>query len=381
MRISIIASIATALAAVLVGVVPASASTAARPLCPPVPGQVRCLSWYSPSAARSFADAPTGLGATDLESAYNVPITRSSNAVVAVSIAYDAPNLEHDLNVYRAQYGLGQCTAANGCLTKVNQRGQASPLPRPNSDWAVEETLDVSMISAACPHCRILVVEGDTPSPADLAATENTAAALGAQVVTNSYGIAETGSTVQYAAAYNHPGHVIVVSSGDAGFGPGSFPAVLPSVTSVGGTVLTKASNARGWTEAAWRYSSSACSAYLAKPSWQHDSHCGGRTVADVSAAADQIAIYNTDIGGWRPIGGTSASAPFIAGLYALAGNASTVKPGYPYAHPSSLFDVTTGTNDLRENGAACGNDYLCVAAAGYDAPTGLGSPDGIGAF
>jgi hypothetical protein len=103
--------------------------------------------------------------------------------------------------------------------------------------------------------------------------------------------------------------------------------------------------------------------------------------VADVSAAAEQIAIYNTDQGGWLPVAGTSASSPFVAGVYGLAGNASTVRPGYEYAHTSGLFDVTSGNNDFRENGGACGNDYLCVSDVGYDGPTGLGSPNGIGAF
>ncbi|MFI9383520.1 peptidase S8 [Kutzneria sp. NPDC052558] len=382
MRMRTIASLALALAVFTTSAAaPASAATTSRPLCPPVPGQARCLSWYAPGTAHARADASVGLGADDLQSAYNVPITRNSTALVAVSIAFDAPNLEQDLNIYRAQYGLGACTAANGCLTKVNQRGRTAPLPPADSDWEVEETLDVSMISAACPHCRILVVEGDTPSLADLAATENTAVALGAQVVSNSYGAGETGSVVQYAGAYDHPGHVIVASSGDAGFGPGSFPAVLSTVASIGGTVLAKADNARGWTETTWQYSSSGCSAYIAKPAWQHDNHCGSRTVADVSAAADHIAIYNTDAGGWLSVGGTSASAPFIAGLYGLAGNAATVRPGDEYSHTAALFDITTGNNDARENGGACGNDYLCVAAPGYDAPTGLGSPNGIAAF
>src|SRR5207237_504640 len=161
--------------------------------------------------------------------------------------------------------------------------------------WEVEETLDVSMISAACPHCRILVVEGNTPDPADLSQTENTAVRLGAQVVSNSYSGLENGATAQYDAAYNHPGHVIVASGGDAGYGPTTgMPAALPSVTAVGGTVLSKADNARGWSETAWQGSSSGCSAYDAKPSWQHDTDCPMRTVADVSAAAQQIAIYNT---------------------------------------------------------------------------------------
>jgi subtilase family serine protease len=382
MRIRTIASIALACAvAALTVAAPAFAAPAtARPLCASVAGQDRCLTWYTPGTARASDDS-VGLGATDLESAYKLPVANNSNTLVAVSIAFDAPNLEQDLNTYRTQYGLGACTIASGCLTKVNQTGAASPLPAPEAGWEVEETLDVSMISAACPHCRILVVEGNTPSPDDLAATENTAVALGAQVVSNSYGGGEWGGDAQQAAAYNHPGHVIVASSGDGGYGPTGFPAALPSVTAVGGTVLTKADNARGWSESAWQLSSSGCSAYNRKPSWQHDTDCPTRTVADVSAAAQQIAIYNTDQGGWLPVNGTSASAPFVAGIYGLAGNATTVKPGYEYAHTSALFDVTSGTNDFRENGGACGNDYLCTSVAGYDGPTGLGTPNGTGAF
>jgi hypothetical protein len=42
--------------------------------------------------------------------------------------------------------------------------------------------------------------------------------------------------------------------------------------------------------------SGSGCSAYVAKPSWQHDPHCPGRTVADVSALAWNIPVYDQ----WR---------------------------------------------------------------------------------
>jgi hypothetical protein len=362
------------------------------------PGHERCLTLYAPQAAvnRAIAAgiagppaAPAGWGATDIEAAYRLPASRTSGQTVAVSIAYDTPRLEQYLNVYRTRYGLPRCTAASGCFRKVNQAGNATPLPPSGvgSGWDVEAALDVSMISAACPACRILVVEARSNSDKDMAATEDAAARLGAQVISNSYGQRENGAAMAYARAYDHPGHMIVVSSGDFGFTAAMFPAALGNVTAVGGTQLTKASNPRGWTEQVWNdpagASGSGCSAYVAKPAWQHDAHCRMRAIADVSAVAANIPIYNADYGGWLTVEGTSASAPLIAGIYGLAGNAVTITPGNPYRHASALFDVTAGGNDWfnAAGGATCDHDYLCTAAKGYDAPTGLGTPNGTGAF
>jgi subtilase family serine protease len=159
-------------------------------------------------------------------------------------------------------------------------------------------------------------------------------------------------------------------------------------VTAVGGTTLTR--SASGFTESAWSGAGSGCSAYEAKPSWQSDTGCARRTVADVSAVADPntgVAVYDSNCNalqsllgqcfkGWGVVGGTSASAPIVAGVYALAGNASTVTYGSaPYANRGALHDVTTGSN------GSCGGSYLCTAGAGYDGPTGLGTPNGTGAF
>jgi len=244
----------------------------------------------------------------------------------------------------------------------------------------------VSMVSAACPLCKIIVVEGNSATFGSLAAAEDTAVRLGAQVISNSYGARESGFTQAYATDYNHPGHVVVASSGDYGYTAAMSPANFASVTSVGGTELARVSNARGWTEKVWNNrfgaSGSGCSAYVAKPSWQHDPHCPGRTIADVSALAWNVPIYDSSVpknlgGPWLTIGGTSASSPLIAGMYALAGNAATVKPGHEYTHASALFAVTTGDNDWfnEAHGASCGYDYLCVAKKGYDAPTRAGHP------
>ncbi len=195
-------------------------------------------------------------------------------------------------------------------------------------------------------------------------------------------------------AHFNHPGIAITASSGDNGYGV-SYPAASRYVTAVGGTSLKKASNARGWTETAWSGAGSGCSAYDAKPSWQTDTGCAKRTVADVSAVADPntgVAVYDTanscgtssycdyliSIGvvqgadGWVQVGGTSASSPIIASVYALGGHSSA---SWTYAHTASLNDVTSGSN------GSCSGSYLCTAKAGYDGPTGLGTPNGTGAF
>jgi hypothetical protein len=419
MRISRIAAAAAALtvmgmlAAAVPGVatagtVPRAPRAAERAACPVArPGQERCWALYAPEVAVSRAIAeraagkrvpagsttPKGWGAASIESAYKLPVTKGTGQTIGIAAALSTPNLASDLAVYREHYGLPSCTTASGCLRIVNQDGKTSPLPHPDPlGWGVEETLDVSMVSAACPHCKIILVEAKLPTYGDLAAAENTAVRLGANIVSNSYGARESGFTQAFAKDYNHPGHVTVASTGDFGFTAANFPANLASVTAAGGTKLTKATNARGWTESVWNdihgATGSGCSAYVTKPAWQHDPHCPGRTVGDVAAVATNIALYDSSVskklgGPWLNVGGTSASSPLIAGIYGLAGNAATVQPGNEYAHASALFDVTTGNNDwlTGAHGASCGHDYLCVAKKGYDAPTGLGTPDGIGAF
>ncbi|MEV8609942.1 hypothetical protein AB0383_18780 [Amycolatopsis sp. NPDC051373] len=183
--------------------------------------------------------------------------------------------------------GLPPCTSDTGCFRKVNQRGDAAPLPGSSFGWNLESTLDVSVVSAACPSCRILVVEGDSPLLPDLAATEDTAVRLGAKIVTNSYGGRENGYSLSFASSYQHSGVTTVVSSGDDGFTAAGCPAVLPDAVAVGGTTLSRDPSDRAFAESAWLSGGSGCSAYVAKPAWQRDPHCRNRTVADVSAVAE----------------------------------------------------------------------------------------------
>ncbi|MFB7645399.1 putative Ig domain-containing protein [Streptomyces sp. NPDC056085] len=330
--------------------------------------------------------APSGYGPTDLQSAYALPSSAGAGATVAIVDAQDDPNAESDLATYRSQYGLPACTTANGCFKKVDQNGGTN-YPTADSGWAGEISLDVDMVSAVCPQCHILLVEATSANMGDLGAAVNRAVTMGAKYVSNSYGGSEDSTDPSSDASYfNHPGVAITVSSGDSGYGV-EYPAASQYVTSVGGTSLSRASNTRGWSESVWGTSSggegagSGCSAYDPKPSWQKDTGCAKRTVADVSAVADPntgLAVYDSyQATGWNVYGGTSASSPIIASVYALAGTpaANTVPASYPYAHTSSLNDVTSGAN------GSCSPAYLCQAAAGYDGPTGLGTPNGTAAF
>ncbi|MGW1564055.1 carboxypeptidase regulatory-like domain-containing protein [Streptomyces sp. NPDC002144] len=340
----------------------------------------------------SASVTPSGYGAADLQSAYSLPADGGAGQTIAIVDAYDDPSAEADLAVYREQYGLPACTTANGCFTKVDQRGGTN-YPAPDAGWAGEISLDLDMVSAAAPNAHILLVEADQPSFEDLGAAVDQAVALGAKYVSNSYGTnysstpgsGETPDETTYDAHYNHPGVAVVASSGDSDYGV-AYPAVSPYVTSVGGTSLVRASGtARGWSESVWNRNGlgpgSGCSLYEPKPAFQTDTGCDKRTVADVSAVADPatgVAVYQTyGGGGWQVYGGTSASSPIIAGVYAAAGTpvAGTYPNSYPYASGTGLNDVTAGDN------GTCTPAYLCTAGAGYDGPTGLGTPDGLAAF
>jgi subtilase family serine protease len=336
----------------------------------------------APSARSAHPAAiPSGYGPSELGSAYAVPQTGGSDATVAIVDAYDNPNAEADLAVYREQYGLPACSTDNGCFRKVGQSG-GSALPAPDPGWAEEISLDLDMVSAVCPACHILLVEADTSAMTDLGESVNTAVSLGARYVSNSYGGGESGADTSYDSQYfDHPGVAITVSSGDAGYGV-EYPAGSQYVTAVGGTSLHQDGSARGWTDTVWGGAGSGCSAYDPKPAWQQDTECAGRTVADVSAVADPatgVAVYDTygNDRGWEVFGGTSASAPIIASLYALAGTPSegSYPASFPYAHPDALNDVVSGSN------GECAGSYLCTGATGYDGPTGLGTPDGVAAF
>jgi subtilase family serine protease len=337
-------------------------------------GYAACMSQLMVAAnGKAVAIAtPSGYGPADIQSAYNLP--SSGGATVAIVDAFDDPNAAPDLNTYRSTYGLPPCTSGNGCFTKVNQRGGATP-PAADAAWALEISLDLDMVSAACPGCHILLVEADSNSFADLATAVNYAATQDVVAISNSYG----GSDQRQLAAYNHKGIAITASSGDNGYGVSS-PASFRTVIGVGGTSLHPAANARGWRETAWSGAGSGCSTLNSKPAWQTSAtHCAGKAIADVSAVADPstgVAVYDTyQEPGWLIVGGTSASSPIIASVYARGGHLANYPAAYTWGHTSHLYDVKSGSN------GGCPTSVWCHAGAGWDGPTGLGTPRGLAAF
>jgi subtilase family serine protease len=401
----------------LVTAAPAAASTAQIPsnwhyACGNSfrPGKLDCLVIKNTSAHPTAATvgpgaipSGTGYGPSQLQAAYGLTSASASDgsgATVAVVDAYNDPTAASDLAEYRSAAGLPALTP--GQFTQYNQEGETSPLPSKapaDDDWTLEESLDVDMVSAICPQCKIDLVEANNDTGNGLYVAEETAATtLGAKYISNSWGGSETSSDTTYDSEYfGVSGVVYTASAGDSAYSGGViYPATSPHVVSVGGTTLDTSSNSRGWTESVWETDStegtgSGCSAYEPQPSWQASislitAACSDRVDNDTAADADPntgAAIYDTsnNNGGWNEVGGTSESSPIIASVFALAGNNGNGGDNAAdsiYTHTSDLYTVTASSN------GTCTESVLCTATGAadtYNGPTGWGTPDGLTAF
>lgn len=331
-------------------------------------GFARCAAWIRTDIGglkgpQARSAAISGYQPHDLQTAYALSTSGGSGVTVAIVDAYHDPNAASDVAVYRSQFGL-----PSGHFT------QHALGTKTNSGWAEEESLDVDMVSAICPNCNILLVEASSASTSALTAAEQYATAH-ANYVSNSWSGNE-GSASSTDNSYNFSsGKIITAATGDSGYNStAQWPAILPYVIAVGGTHLAATSPR---SETAWTGAGSGCSKVYAKPSWQTmNVGCTKRAQADVSAVADPntgVAVYDTfHTSGWLVFGGTSVATPVIASVFALTGNTN----GNPsvYANASNLYDVKSGKN------GSCGAP-LCTSGTGWDGPTGLGSPNGTGAF
>jgi subtilase family serine protease len=384
--------------------------------------QAQLVTTSSTSSTPLVTDAPVGYGPADLAGAYQLPAASVGTAgTIAVIDAGAYPNLEQDLATYRSQFGLPACTIAGGCLKVANYLGgpplaPASTVPDKQTEEQLgfETTLDIDMASAACPACHLIEVQvpladGSTATQTDadtaakdFASAVTTAIGMGANAVSISFqfNTDDSMTTGDPANALNHKGVAIVASAGDnAAEGKNSgWPQNLGTVVSVGGTSLyTTNANGTQFTQTAWSDTGSGCTPNLPPANGQPAAiaaDCQGhRASTDISAVADPstgVATYDTYApatgvpADWTIAGGTSAGSPFIAGLYARGGNlANVLGPNTLYSAPSSaFFDVTLGQNAPP---AYCQNQQealsLCKAGTGWDGPSGIGAPSGLGAF
>jgi hypothetical protein len=447
-----------------------------RPTCSePAPGHAGCLALElvpktaaarahthplgmassQPITAALAADGAYGLRPQDLHSAYKLPEEQAGTQTIGIIDAYDDSTAAHDLGAYDKEFGLSECTSANGCFKQVNQRGESKNLPTAESEeeqeeaagWAGETSLDIEIAHAVCPSCQILLVEADSSRFTDLDSAEETAASHGATEISDSWGGPECATEEGRLKcetdhpAFNHPGIVITAAAGDEGYldwgarksserGYADYPASSPHVVAVGGTRLSLTAGGEWAAETVWNGDGAGgggCSLKLTAQPWQQSTSdwssvgCGThRAVADVSADADPytgVAVYDStpvieegkERLGWGTIGGTSLASPIIAATFALAGGAGKNANGetvrYPaqtlyenLATPGLLHDVLSGSNgecaqefneqtglsgctESQEAANCSEKPAICQARAGYDGPTGVGTPDGIAAF
>lgn len=319
-----------------------------------------------------------GYGPDHLQKAYgllNISGSAGAGQTVAIVSAYASANLESDIAIYRAEFGLPPCTVASGCLKIVAPNGNGHAA---DAGWAAETAIDAEMVSAICPLCNIEVVQAKSARISDLASAVDQAAADQPVAINNSYSTTESGA-VSYASHWVHPGMAIVAGGGDGGYGV-SFPASIPSVVAVGGVSLHQNADGSFAAPTVWSQTGSGCSAYFQKPSWQTDTGCANRTVNDIAAVADPntgVIAYASQNGGWNVYGGTSVAAPIISAMYALAGATAGMTDGSALytANGSGLMNQVTGSN------GTCAVAYLCNGEPGYDGPDGNGMPYGLDAF
>ena len=403
-----------------------------REMCAPGTGcQAEVVTSGVGSATPLSTTSPVGLGADDLARAYHLPpaLVGLPNTVAIIDAgAY--PSLASDLAVYRAQYHLPPCTTNNGCLTITDINGGAPPVA--SSDPfdqeveefdAVETSLDVDMVSASCPGCHITVLLGNdfigSGNPTfdqkgeAYATAYQTAVKLGANTVSLSDMFGDTPNLDgPVGKKFDHQGVPLFVSIGDVGGGgdaqvqqqdtppaqeEAGWPQDLPWVVSVGGTLLKPTDASRtSFTETAWPGLAGSCANTLPRTDGQPASIAAGckgfRTGSDVSAIADPSsgpAVYDSYAPStgtpenWMISGGTSGSAPFVAGWYARGEVTSLAHgPSQLYAAPPSTFhDVTSGGAAPSVCTGLGWAPALCQAGPGWDGPTGLGTPNGLHLF
>jgi subtilase family serine protease len=327
-----------------------------------------------------------------IRTTYSLPSTGGSNAIAIVD-AYHYPTSLTDFNNFSQAFGLPMETSANASST-TNQHFQVvyASGHQPSSggsyigSWNLEEALDIELSHAMAPNAKIYLVEANSSSMADLDTAVLVAANLpGVKEVSMSWGGSETSyETYMFDPIYVKSGVVFFASTGDSADDM-EYPAASPNVIACGGTSLTRSSSGALLSQTAWNEGGCGLSTYESRPSFQNSvsSVVGSkRGVSDMAFEADPntgVYVYDTTpfegSTGWWILGGTSVSAPCLAGV---VNNAAGVNG----------FASSTAAEEARlygnlGNSAAftditAGSDGFYNAKTGYDFPTGVGVPKGL---
>lgn len=371
-----------------------------RRLPPALRGSVLAAARDTGRPVRSRA-VPTGLSPTSLAQAY---ASTAGGAGTTVATIQFSGWRARDAEVFADAAGIA---LQPGQITTVPVAG-ASPTLADGFGGDFEVALDVQAVLGAAPQARQLVFVAPNTAAGAVAVYEAVASRAereGLTAVSVSWGACELDTAPALMASIEQSlartvaaGATVLAASGDAGaYGCAAqgypdgrravdYPAASPSVLAVGGTTLRR--DGAGWVETAWTDRSGATTGYagagtggglsarFAAPPWQAGLVADGRRgVPDLAAVADPltgVGVFGPDADGrrrWQVAGGTSVSAPLLAGQLAsaVAGLGRTLGLGrlhVPlYAHPTALRDVVRGDN-LRDR-----------AGPGYDLATGLGSP------
>lgn len=310
----------------------------------------------------------------------------------------DNPNALADLNTFSSRFGLPGCTqqaasvpaSKSGCTFSVmyvsSSGASTSTAPSYDSGWATEIALDVQWSHAIAPLARIVLVEAAAPTNVAFAGALKLVNAMGPGVVSMSFASPEGGWETSYDNLFTGSGMSYFAATGDSGSGVG-WPSSSPNVVAVGGTSLSySGSGARA--EVVWSKTGGGISAVESRPGYQSGVSVNGQTTplmrvaADVSFNADPNTgqyIAVTAPGGstnWYAAGGTSMATPQWAALTAVANALRAAANQATITTPqAALYQATNGTlaDIVSGNDGSCA---WCAAKVGYDAPTGLGTPN-----
>ncbi len=325
-----------------------------------------------------------GMTPAQLRSFYNLPSTGGSE-VIAIVGAYHYATALSDFNVFSKQFGLPVEKATN-VLANTNKVFQivyaTGAKPGANAGWAQEAALDIEWAHAMAPSAKIVLVEAKSSGFNDLFAAVDKARSLpGVRQISMSWGGMEFSGQTNFDTRFvQNNGIVYFASSGDTG-GIVSYPASSPNVVAVGGTRVVTNSLGAFVDEVAWSGSGGGISAFSPKPTYQASLPHARRAVPDIAANADPntgVAVYcmtkNLGKSGWLVFGGTSASAPCVAGMTNLAASrrADTL---------AQLNVIYAGAGGNLYRDTVSGTAGAFSTATGWDPVTGVGSPKGVSAL